>query len=247
MKNRRIFISSGKKSFFLFLLAFIFCGLFATAQGKRAKANSSVGSRNGMSYGIRVGTTISQFSDQQPYTNIGQGAICGVFIRYGFSESFALQLETDYAQRGGRMTNFNLSGFFKVEDQYLRMHNLEVPLLAQYFIDLGGVDLKIEAGPAVGYNLHSGLNYQGTLFGDNNFHTYSGEENVSSDMESFEVSAIGGLGFEFDVSDGTFLFIDARYKYGVTPVYKGYSYVNLEKVKGDLSNHSMSFSIGVGF
>jgi hypothetical protein len=241
------------KSIFPLVLFMVSCYGHNVSAQVNSEDQSSLGTatrnvaKKSINIGFRFGTTISEFTYQQPYTNIAQGFIAGALVRYNFSKSFALQLETDYSQRGGRLTNFNLSGFLKAENQYLRMHNLEIPLFAQYSVPLGGADLKLNAGPAIGFNLHSGTVFEGTMFGETSFHTYTGEANVSSSINSYEISAIGGIGFEFDISDTLFLFVDARYKYGVTPVYEGYSYVLLEKIQGDLKNHSMSFSIGFGF
>lgn len=202
---------------------------------------------NELEYGGKIGTTVSTFTNQQPHTNIKQGVTVGAFVRYHIEEPFAVQMEVNYAQRGGRLTSFGLSGLFKAENQSLRMDNIEVPLLGQYSLPLMGGDLKLNLGPLFGFNMHSGVQSEGTMFEGTRFHTYSSEENVSSSIKNFEFSALGGVGFEFDVTDELFLIIDARYKYGLTSVYEGYSYVGIEQIQGDLKNNSMSFSVGLGF
>lgn len=253
MKNIQTYSNRRKIVPLLVLFAFILAGNPLIAQDDDSDSEAS---GTAISFGGKFGTTLSQFTDQQPYTNNAQGYTAGGFFRYSFSELFALQLEANYSQQGGRITNFDVPEYYgledswydkKVENQYLRMHNVEVPLLAQFSFDLEGTRLKLNLGPAFSYNMHSGMLTEGTVFSGKEFHTYTGEENVSSIINSYEYSAIGGIGFEFDVSNHMFLTIDARYKYGINPVYEGYSYIGIPQIQGDLKNHSMYFTLGFGF
>jgi hypothetical protein len=237
----------------LVLFAFIFACKPLSAQEDDSDSEAS---GTAINFGGKFGTTLSQFTDQQPYTNNAQGYTGGAFIRYSFSELFALQLEANYSQQGGRITNFDVPEYYglsgtwydmKAENRYLRMHNIEAPLLAQFSFNLEGTRLKLNLGPAFSYNVHSGILTEGTVFSGNEFHTYTGEQNISSVINSYEYSAIGGIGFEFDVSDNLFLTIDARYKYGINPVYEGYSYIGIPQIQGDLKNHTMYFTLGFGF
>lgn len=252
---RKIQILSNRGSIIplLLLFAFILAGQPLIAQEDDSDSEPS---GTAISFGGKFGATLSQFTDQQPYTNNAQGYTGGAFFRYNFSQLFSLQLEANYSQQGGRITNFNVPEYYgledswydmKVENQYLRMHNVEVPLLAQFSINLEDNRLKINLGPAFSYNMHSGILSEGTVFSGKEFHTYTGEENVSSIINSYEYSAIGGIGFEFDVSPDMFLTVDARYKYGINPVYEGYSYISIPQIQGDLKNHSLYFTLGFGF
>lgn len=253
MKKILIFNNQGSIVSLLFLLVFILTGSTLNAQNEDAESETTA---SPIQIGAKFGTTLSQFTDQQPYTNNAQGLTAGAFVRYGFSDLFALQLEASYSQQGGRLTNYDVPDYYgltdtwydmKAENRYLRMHNIEVPLLAQFSFKMNDTRLKLNLGPAFSYNLHSGILAEGTVFSDNEFHTYTGEENISSVINSYEYSAIGGIGFEFDVSDNLFLTVDARYKYGINPVYEGYSYIRIPQIQGDLQNHSMYFTLGFGF
>ncbi len=253
MKNIQTYSNRGKIIPLLVLIAFILAGTPLSAQEDDSE---SEGSDLPINFGGKFGTTLSQFTDQQPYTNNAQGYTAGAFVRYNFSQLFSLQLEVNYSQQGGRITNFDVPEYYgledkwydmKVENRYLRMHNLEVPLLAQFSFNLQDTRLKLNLGPAFSYNMHSGILTEGTVFSSKEFHTYTGEENVSSIINSYEYSAIGGIGFEFDVSDDLFMSIDARYKYGINPVYEGYSYIGIPQIQGDLKNHSLYFTLGLGF
>ncbi|MEF8812151.1 MAG: porin family protein [Bacteroidales bacterium] len=253
MKNIQSHSKRGKIIPLLLLLVFILVGYPLIAQEDDSDSEASGIPIN---FGGKFGATLSQFTDQQPYTNNAQGYTGGAFVRYNFSQLFSLQLEANYSQQGGRITRFDVPDYyglegswydFKVENQYLRMHNLEAPLLAQFSFDLEGNSLIINLGPAFSYNVHSGILSEGTVFSGREFHTYTGEENVSSIINSYEYSAIGGIGFEFDVSPDMFLTVDARYKYGINPVYEGYSYIGIPQIQGDLKNHSLYFTLGFGF
>ena len=278
MKNIQTYSNRRKIVPLLVLFAFLLAGNPLIAQEDDSESSgASGGIISNMDFGGKFGATLSQFTDQQPYTNNAQGYTGGAFVRYGFSELFALQLEANYSQQGGRITNFSVPEYYgfgdynwywdydneknvqrfdestwyemKVENQYVRMHNLEVPLLAQFTFNLEGTRLKLNLGPAFSYNMHSGILSEGTAFGSytDEFHTYTGEENISSVINTYEYAAIGGIGFEFDVSDNLFMTIDARYKYGINPVYEGYSYIGIPQIQGDLKNRSLYFTLGLGF
>lgn len=235
------------------LLGFLFWGGTLSAQDNSENQKSGMTDIN---FGGKVGTTINHFTHQQPHVNVSQGITAGVFMRYGFSSRFGLQIEGNYAWQGGRLISFDLPAFYgyenwyhlKAENRNIRMHNLEIPLLMHYSMNLEGGRFKLNLGPAFSYNLHSGMKKEVTVFSEaDRFNTYTGEENITSNINSFDVAAIGGIGFELDVSSDMFLIFEGRYKYGFLPVYEGYSYVGLPQIQGDLQNHSMSFSVGVGF
>ena len=255
MKHTKPKITGRKIIPFLLLFVFIFACYPLSAQEER-DSESEDGGEIKMDFGAKFGTTISQFTDQQPYTNNATGITAGAFARYGFNERFALQLEVNYSQQGGRITDFKYPSLYgledqwynmKVENQYVRLHQLEIPLLGEFAVNLEDTRVKVNLGPAVSYNIHSGMYSEGTAFTDREFHTYTGEENVTSNINSYEYSAIGGIGFEFNVSGGIFLTVDARYKYAFNPVYEGYSYIGIPQIQGDLKNNALIITLGCGF
>lgn len=210
-----------------------------------------------ISYGVKFGTVISEFTDQQPFTNINQGLMGGAFCAYDFSSLFSVQLDVNYIQQGGHGIRYDIPSFhgldkwyrMKMENQDITMHNLELPLLAQVSFDLNETVLRLGVGPAFSYNLSTGVSTEGTVFASetDEFHTFTTGENISSVVNDYEYSAIGSIGFEFNAFDGFDMFVEGRYKYGLSDVYEGYSYVHIPQIQGDLKNHYMSFGLGVKF
>ncbi|MBI9052990.1 MAG: PorT family protein [Bacteroidales bacterium] len=206
-------------------------------------------------FGAKIGTTISTFTNEQPHSNSLQGLKAGVFANYSFNENMAVQIEAEYSQEGGRLlyhdvpylvgqdTWYNLD----IENQELVLHNVNIPILFKYTLSLKNFDVVGLIGPDVGYNITAIANKEGTVFTEvGGFNTYKSSEDVSSNIENFNVAATAGLGIE--IPAGKFdLLIDVRYRYGFTSVYNSYSYIGIPQINGDLRNHTMSFTLGVGF
>src|SRR5665647_657510 len=102
---------------------------------------SQSGFMSKITYGIKVGSTLSTFSTEQPHTNFKPGFIAGAFISYKLSESIALQLEPTYIQQGGNLISILDYQLFLVPappysyefmDQRITFHNIDVPLLIKY-------------------------------------------------------------------------------------------------------------------
>jgi opacity protein-like surface antigen len=209
-----------------------------------------------MYYGGKFGTTISQFTNQQPHTYIKQGITAGGFIGYNFTDNLAVQLEINYLQEGGQLLSIEHSVDLsnpswietKTDNQSVTLNNLDIPLMAKYSYPIGTSKVFVNAGAAFGYNMHSGVDHETTILTEiGSVSTYTSEENITNKIEKINVGIIAGIGFEIPVLTNNYILIDARYRYGLMPVYKGYSYRGLPQVTGDLKNNTMYFTIGFGF
>jgi len=217
-----------------------------------------IGNTNAQSiyYGGRFGTTISQFTNQQPHTNAMQGITGGAFIGYSLNDKMAVQLEINYLEEGGQLLNIETEADLgydtwystKADNQKLILHNIDIPLMSRYSIPLGSAKLFALIGADIDINIYSGISHETTVYDDDgNITTYYGNENVTSKIERYTVGATGGIGFEIPVFTSNYILIDARYRYGVMPSYVGYSYRGIPQITGDLSNNTMYFTIGFGF
>jgi hypothetical protein len=243
----------------VFLLLFLSGGLSAQNNSSESDSDQDKGGeqQERIDLGIKFGTVLSQFSEEQPYTNVSQGIMGGCFLAYNFSNVFSLQIEGNYIQQGGRNNRFDIPAFqglenwyqMKLENQEIIMHNIEVPLLAQFSIALKEGAFSLGVGPAFSYNLGTGTLTEGTVFASetNEFHTFKEEENISSVINSYEYSAIGSLKFEYLAFGNYSFFVEGRYKYGLSDVYEGYSYVRIPQIQADLKNHYMAFALGFSF
>ncbi|MGE0089169.1 MAG: porin family protein [Bacteroidales bacterium] len=239
-----------RKLFLGALLFFISGTMFA-----QESESSGGGFLNNLKYGIKFGTTISEFTNQQPHTNSIQGITGGGFLNYVFNDKMALQLEASYFQQGGRVLDIYIPTYvgndswysINIKNKEIVMHNIEVPVLFKYSIGISGFKLNGFIGPSFGYNLHTGVTKEGTIIDEyGGPHTYTGEENITNNMEKIQYSATAGIGIELPVSDKFYILIDARYRYGINSVYNGYSYLEVTEIQGDLKNNSMYFTLGLG-
>jgi len=209
-----------------------------------------------MYYGGKFGTTISQFTNQQPHTNVKQGITVGAFARYKFNDKMAVQLELNYLQEGGQLLSvehsWDLSNSswieIKTDNQNVTLHNLDIPLMFKYSYPLGTTKIFAVVGPALGINLYSSVKHETTILTEiGSVSTFTANENITSNIERYNAGIIAGIGFEVPVFTNNYLLFDLRYRYGMMPVYKGYSYRGLPQIKGDLQNNTMYITIGFGF
>lgn len=241
-----------KKLMYMFFLGTI-CLYFAdNTTAQEASGNTSPG----IHFGGKFGTTVAQFTNQQPHTTVKQGITAGGFVNYNFNKNIAIQLELNYLQEGGELLRFEMPSdlsiptwyYLKADNQNVTLHNLDIPLLFKYSIPVRESKIFIVLGPAFGINIHSGVEHETTVYTQiGSVSTFTGEENTTSKIEQYNVGITGGIGFEIPVSRENYIIIDARYRYGMMPVYKGYSYRGIPQITGDLKNNTMYFTIGFGF
>lgn len=237
---------------FILLLGVIFILFNDNSNAQDADNSSSLD----IYYGGRFGTTVSQFTNEQPHTNTAQGITAGGFIGYNLNEKMAVQLEINYFEEGGQLLNFETEAdlgfdtwyFAKADNQKVTLHNIDIPVLFKYAIPLGAVKLHAVLGADLAINFYANNSHETTVYADDgHITTFTGDEDITSNIERYSVGAVGGIGFEIPVLDNNYILIDARYKYGLMPVYKGYSYRGIPQITGDLANNTMYFTIGFGF
>lgn len=237
---------------FILLLGIIFILFNGNSNAQDADNSSSLD----IYYGGKFGTTVSQFTNEQPHTNVTQGITAGGFIGYNINEKIAVQLEINYFEEGGQLLDFETQADLgydtwyttKADNQKLTLHNIDIPLLVKYAIPLGAAKVYAVLGADLAINFYADNSHETTVYADDgNITTYTGNEEFTSNIERYSVGATGGIGFEIPVFTANYILIDARYKYGITPVYKGYSYRGIPQINGDLRNNTMYITIGFGF
>ncbi|MEQ8303584.1 MAG: porin family protein [Cyclobacteriaceae bacterium] len=210
-----------------------------------------------LQYGARLGATVSNFSNEQPHTSAKLGFMVGGIVEYSFSDKLSLQAEPSYLQQGGRFVRFSDDtrfGQFGGNNLYttnseVTVHTLDLPLLAKYQLPkFGDIQPNVVLGPAIGYTLGAENSYQTTYYNNQTFTTANAYRLEKSQYEPFQFGVTGGFGGEVSLGEGRLkrLMIDFRYRYGVTPVKKSYSYIDIFSVQGDLRTHSAYVTIGIG-
>lgn len=251
MKN--IFYSRKiKKTIFsLTSLVIILLSSINLSAQEEQKASTSL-----FSYGIKVGSTLSSFSQEQPHSNKIVGFAIGIYTNYSITEKIALQLEINYNQEGGRLLSFDIPEntgkqtwyTTKIENNKVRLYNLNIPLLFRYNFRFQKYKLHSVLGPNLGINLKSIVENEGLIIpSDGGFVPFNQSSKISAKIENLTYSISGGFGLELPLNDNKHILFDVRLKYGLTNVYKGYSYVKLLQNSDHLKNSSLTVSIGYGF
>ncbi|HEX2921446.1 MAG TPA: porin family protein, partial [Bacteroidales bacterium] len=207
--------------------------------------------------GIKVGTTISRFSSEQPHNNYKPGFTAGVFVNYPISGAFSVQLEPAYFQQGGYQISIvdpallleDSPFILEVEDRNVTYNNIDVPLLVRYDKTIGGLNFFAIVGPSFGFNLnttrdtHVSARTSGWIPVYNNFFR---SENISTNIKTVQYGVTGGLGFESALGNHLIIF-DIKYRYSINDTYPGYSYLGIFQTQGDLKSNSLYFTLGFGF
>jgi hypothetical protein len=235
----------------IFLIVFV-CGLNLVVYAQDEQTSMSAGP---FSFGVRAGFVTSYFSHEQPHTGYKIGFTIGGLATYAFSDNFSIQAEPAYLQQGGTFMRFTDNTRFGDTSPYaiyttssdITLHNIDLPVLAKYSLPaFGNFKPNVVLGPAIAYTVTADEHYTKTYSLSQVFFTATGYKFSTSEYQHFQFGATAGIGGE--VSLGTKrLLIDLRYRYGITPAKKGFSYVDFSGVQGDLRTHSISFAVGIGF
>ncbi|MEJ0055874.1 MAG: porin family protein [Bacteroidota bacterium] len=214
--------------------------------------DESAPSSGAFTFGARAGFVTSTFSHEQPAMGYKIGFTVAAIVNYGISDKFSVQAEPAYLHsvftRYYDDTRFgDTSPFanYSTTDN-ITLHNIDLPVLAKYYLPkLGEFQPNIVLGPAVSYTINADDHFTKTYNLQQVFSSATGYKFVTSEYEKFSVGATAGIGGEVSLG-GKRLLIDLRYRYGITPVKKGFSYIDLSGVQKDLRTHSIYFSLGIG-
>lgn len=149
-------------------------------------------------YGIKAGTNFavqSQVADYADNSEIRVGFTAGAFGNYSISNTFSLQAEINYEQKGG-----------KTDEVKNRYDYLTVPVILKYSLgksDNTPIRFNINAGPYAGYLLNSETEYDGNT------------TDLNDDSESMEFGAVAGFGMEYPIANNS-ITLDLRLSLGLT-------------------------------
>lgn len=231
-----------------FLLAVFFCLI-------SLKGFSQDESVSQLNFIVKAGAVMSEFSNGQPHTGQKLGFTAGVNVAYRLNDLISVQAEPAYLQQGGTFTRFSddsrfgdassISAVYTTTNN-ITTHNVDLPVMAKFHLpQFGDIDTYAVIGPSVTYNFYTGNEFERTYHYNQTFSTVSGYEVVTREYEKFQYGATAGIGGAISVGSRK-LYIDLRYKYGITPVKKSYSYIDIYQVSGDLHTNSYYFTIGLG-
>lgn len=164
-----------------------------------------------VSPGLRAGVNLANVSADP---DIGSESITGLLlavpIEIGIGESFAIQPEIMFVQKGTRFEENILGSNDKIER---RISQIDIPILAKFkFLNTDAFQAYVAAGPVFGFAL-SGKTKAEAL-------GISGEEDLDFDEDDYNrletlVSAGGGIGIPIGFG---VIVLDVRYLFGITDV-----------------------------
>ncbi len=175
------------------------------------------------SIGPEVGVSFSKYGQDAAGTNeFKSGAIGGLFVTYSIENTFAITTKLLYSQKGAS---------FKSIDTKQTLNYIEVPVIGRFFLNKEGTFRpNIFVGPSFGF-LTGVTNKVGSA-------ERVSMDNYSASFNTFDFGVTGGMGFNFLISNETYLIIDGRYTHGLSDISKSSTVVN---------NNAFGLTVGLSF
>ena len=184
-------------------------------------------------FGIMAGVNLAKISgDGTDALDSRTGWLGGVFVTFHLTNTFAIQPEALYSQRGASADAG--SGF----DATIKMDYIDIPVLLRYDIPVvGPIRPFFVAGPAFGIQAKCAISGEGEgVSASVDCDQLNEDPEASFDPKTFDLSGVVGAGLDFRLGGHT-LMLGARYQHGFSDVVK------------DASAKSRTWSIvaGLGF
>jgi hypothetical protein len=185
------------------------------------------------SIGIMGGVNLATISgDDVGNADNRTGFLGGIYVTVHLTNTFAIQPEALYSQRGASQDiDSESSATFKLD-------YIDIPVLLRYDIPVAGpIRPFFVAGPAFGLQVKCAVSAEGNGASASVDCDRIGEESeVQFEKRTFDLSGVAGAGLDFNLGGHT-LMIGARYQHGFSDVVK------------DASVRSRTWSVvaGLGF
>lgn len=181
-----------------------------------------------ISFGIKGGTNIAEFSFKDNGTTINQESIngftFGAVIEVGLGGNIFLQPEAVFIQKGSKLQVLN-------EENKVNVNYLDIPvLLKMKIINSNVFNVNLLAGPSFGL----GLNGEETMGGQTVDVNFGGENGLK--RLDVGINAGGGIGVNLG-SIG--VFGDVRYLFGLSDIS--------EDTNREIKNKGLNLSVGLMF
>jgi len=174
------------------------------------------------SFGPEAGVSFSKYGKDASSNDFKSGAIGGVFLTYSILNTFAVTTKLLYSQKGAS---------FESIDTKQTLNYFEVPLIGRFFLNKeGSVRPNIFVGPSFGF-----LTGATNKVGSNDRVDIANYENI---FNGFDLGVTAGMGFNFLISNETYVIIDARYTHGLS---------DITKANGNVNNNALGLTAGISF
>ncbi len=196
--------------------------------------------------GFKGGVNISNATlDPAPPSEVTKkarvGMIFGALAEFNVAQSFYLQPEVEYINKGLKMEGTYTGGSFT---SVSRIDYLQIPVYAKFkFVNKKSPFMPyLFAGPVLGFNLKSEAEVTQTVLGSGGTSTTTTTTTDNkSETESIEFGLNFGLGAELRVAPKVGIFISGLYNLGLTNINK--SSTDTTKIK----NNGINIFAGVKF
>lgn len=208
-----------------------------------------------LKYGVKGSFLVNNITvENQGYSTFKPGYSIGAFVQYDLLDNLGVSFEPVYAIKGANnidpliiysqtsplLWNSATETPIEYKSHDLSYSVIEMPILAQFKLEMGSMGLRVFVGPTMDFILNATHHYvieDETLPSD-----FSRDIELAADVTDrfayYDFGVIGGVGFDIE-ADPIDIRVDLKYRYGLT---------NLNKVsnKPAIYGHSIGLSVGVG-
>lgn len=195
--------------------------------------------------GAKAGVNMSMLTEDD--WTMKPGFHAGAYVQINLAPMFSIQPEFLYSMQGGKYhDSVELWLTTAISDCKITSHNLVIPIMLQF---TPIKQLTIEAGPQLGFNLGTNIDYNLDNQYSIDLITARGKIN-SDDYNLFDFGLVAGLMANLTPNVNVY----ARYVFGLTNVFN-IKYPNQEEVfdpilepfDNDMKNSTLMFGVGFSF
>lgn len=173
------------------------------------------------SIGPMAGVNIAKFQDA-PDSKYTVGASAGGFLNHSFNENFGMTAKLLFSQMGNKNEVFKATA---------KLNYVQVPITGVYYFG--------KQGQAFRPKIFAGLYAAGLASAKNKYYESNTSETVTGAYNSFDGGGTLGLGFNYLLSDKSWLNFDLGYNQGFTDITKNSTI--------DYKNQGFNVNVGVSF
>jgi opacity protein-like surface antigen len=195
--------------------------------------------------GAKAGVNMSMLTEDD--WTMKPGFHAGAYVQINLAPMFSIQPEFLYSMQGGKYhDSVELLFTTAISDCKITSHNLVIPIMLQF---TPIKQLTIEAGPQLGFNLGTNIDYN--LYNPNSVDILTTRGKINSDdYNLFDFGLSAGLKANLTPNVNVY----ARYVFGLTNVFN-IKYHNQEEVfdpilepfDNDMKNSTLMFGVGFSF
>ncbi len=226
------------KTITILTLSFAFAIISTNLQAQVTLGNRQTDTDRDVEFGVKAGLNLATIAvEDVDENNFKAGFHAGVSAKFPLSESFALQPEVLFTQKGVKTTyDADFLGFDVADGETTyNLNYVDIPIYAVYnFTD----NFNLHLGPYLGILVDASVDTQTEVL---DFVNIDNTEEINEDrFNSITYGLTGGLGFELGM-----ISIGANYNLGLAPVAEEDDIA--EELIGEATNNVIQIYIGIIF